>query len=150
MATVHTDNIKEGMVLSEDVRDIKGRLLLKKGQEIQANHMRILKVWGITEVQIAGDASTAEDSTPDVDPMVLAEITEITRRDFRHVDLDHPAMSELFRLSALYRSQNKTTERKTETAPPATDEQPKTLQPNVYGKIMQQEIRLPELPAVIF
>ena len=55
MATVHTDNLEEGMVLSEEVKDIKGRLLLKKGQEIDSKHIKILKMWGVTEVPVVGE-----------------------------------------------------------------------------------------------
>ncbi|MEJ2657650.1 MAG: hypothetical protein P8012_10715 [Desulfobacterales bacterium] len=52
MGMVHVDNLEVGMVLSEDVKDISSRLLLTKGQKIQSNHIRIFKIWGITEVSV--------------------------------------------------------------------------------------------------
>lgn len=150
MTTVGTDSLKEGMLLSEDVRDINGRLLLKKGQKIKSNYIKILKMWGVTEVKIVGEASIEEDPYPAINPLEMKEITENTKRDFRHVDLNHPAMSELFRLSVLFRSQDKTQKVKKNTAPLEFNESTEALRPDIYRKIMQQEIKLPELPSVIF
>ena len=46
MGYIAVDNLKQGMVLSEDVRDINTRLLLSKGQKIEPKHIRILRIWG--------------------------------------------------------------------------------------------------------
>ena len=45
MQTIHIDNAKSGMVLSEDVRDVTSRLLLSKGVKIQPKHLRIFKIF---------------------------------------------------------------------------------------------------------
>ena len=52
MVVVPTDKIKSGQILAEEVRDINGRLLLSKGHKIEANHIRIFKIWGITQVHL--------------------------------------------------------------------------------------------------
>jgi hypothetical protein len=54
MGIVYTDKIKPGMVVAEEVRDVNGRLLLARGNSIQPSHMRIFKIWGITEVKVNG------------------------------------------------------------------------------------------------
>jgi hypothetical protein len=54
MEAVQTDKLKPGQILAEEVRDINGRLLLASGNEIQSNHIRIFKIWGISEVNVAG------------------------------------------------------------------------------------------------
>lgn len=52
MGIIHVDRLKENMVLSEDVRDLNTRLLLAKDLKIRPKHVRILKIWGITEVNV--------------------------------------------------------------------------------------------------
>ena len=76
MSIVRTDNVKEDMVLSEEVKDIKGRLLLKKGQKIESNHIRILKMWGITEVTIVGEADSEEEAESCIDHERIEKLKE--------------------------------------------------------------------------
>ncbi len=135
MAIVYTDNIKEDMVLSEEVKDIKGRLLLKEGQKIEPKHIRILMMWGITEVNIVGEAGMEEASESDHDPQITEEIAEDTRRIFSHVDLEHPAMSEIFRLSVLFRSRNKTSKQERPSGPSEYNGSAKELKPDIRKKI---------------
>ena len=52
MGYIAVDSLEQGMILSEDVRDINTRLLLSKGQKIVPKHIRILKIWGVTEVHV--------------------------------------------------------------------------------------------------
>ena len=54
MGMVHVDKLEVDMVLSEDARDINSRLLFAKGQKIKSKHIRIFKIWGITEVSVVG------------------------------------------------------------------------------------------------
>jgi signal transduction histidine kinase/ActR/RegA family two-component response regulator len=61
MNAVKTDRIKAGQVLAEDVRDINGRLLLAKGNEIRPNHIRVFKIWGISEAIVAGAPESKEN-----------------------------------------------------------------------------------------
>ena len=150
MAIVHTDKLKEGMLLSEEVKDVKGRLLLKKGQEIESKHIKILKMWGITDVNIVGEGSAEKDPDSMIDPQIMEEITEQTKRDFRHTDLNHPAMKELFRLAVLSRARGNGTREDTPVTPTEPNGPPMELRPDVRKKIMQQEVKLPELPSVVF
>lgn len=52
MPKIATTNLQEGMILAEPVYDRKGRLILSKGLELELNHLRALKTWGINAVQI--------------------------------------------------------------------------------------------------
>jgi len=105
MALVHVDKLEVDMVLSEDVKDIKSRLLLAKGQKIQSKHIRIFKIWGITEVSVTCGHDEERQLESNIDPNKLEEIEEETKHMFKHVDLSHPALKELFRISILYKSQ---------------------------------------------
>lgn len=148
MAIVHTDDVNEGMVLSEAVQDIKGRLLLKEGQTIESSHIRILKMWGITEIKIVGEADSEAES--DIDSDLLEKIQEDTKQYFIHTDLNHPAMSEIFRLSVLFRSQSNIEPRKIQAASPQNDVITDKTKPDVRNKIMQQDVKLPEIPSIVF
>lgn len=104
MGIVHIDSVKQGMVLSEDVKDISSRLLLSKGRPIHQNHIRIFKIWGVTEVVVDGapeDDATADPNAPVVDNAVA---TQQTNAIFRNVDTDNPLMTELIRIAIGYRS----------------------------------------------
>ena len=74
MGIVRTDNLKEGMILADDVRDMKGKLLLAKGQDLEARHIRIFKIWGITEVNVVGNVGSQEDPESDVSPKLIEKI----------------------------------------------------------------------------
>lgn len=82
MNTVNINMIREGMTLLQDVCGANGRLLLKSGTTIDSKHIRILNMWGVTEICVAGDS--AEDNThddarpflPDAEQYVLARFAE--------------------------------------------------------------------------
>lgn len=52
MGKVEKDNIKIGMVLSRPILNTHGGMLINKGVELQENHLRLLKMWGINEIYI--------------------------------------------------------------------------------------------------
>jgi hypothetical protein len=96
-------DIQAGMVLGSDVKDRSGRVLLTGGTELTEKHIWVFKMWGVTEANIKGVAKgeIADSSASQVDPAVLAQAEAATREIFTHVNLDHPAMKEMFRLSTL-------------------------------------------------
>jgi HD-like signal output (HDOD) protein len=149
MGMVHVDNLEVGMVLSEDVRDINSRLLLTKGQKIQSNHIRIFKIWGITEASIVGSQDTKKNTELNIDPDELERITEETKFLFKHVDLSHPAIQELFRISVLYRSRDK----KNTCENIASTHSDNLNNHSIYDvkkMIAGREIKLPEMPSTAF
>ena len=64
MVAVQTERIRPGQILAEEVRDVNGRLLLAGGTRIQPNHIRIFKIWGISQVIITGAAPNKEEGQP--------------------------------------------------------------------------------------
>lgn len=151
MGIVHTDKIKRGMVLADEVRDINGRLLLAKGKTIQPEHIRIFKIWGITEVTaIGGGVHPETPAAGTVDPDLLEKIREKTEYIFTHTDLEHPAVKEIFKLAVTFRSQNNR---------PDTDNRllvtgSKAVAPNtskdILQKLVDKDIVLPEIPSIVF
>ncbi len=151
MSIIHVDNLKENMVLSDDVKDLKSRLLLTKGIKIQPKHIRTLKIWGITEVNVVtAEPDYEESATKRIDTESLERIEESTKYLFRHVDLEHPAMKELFRLSVLLKSQNDI--QKTDTKKPvdSVEDSKEKLITDLRNNIAYQEIKLPEIPSTVF
>lgn len=150
MGIVRTDNLKEGMILADDVRDMKGKLLLAKGQELEARHIRIFKIWGVTEAIVVGNAGSEEDPESDASPELIEKIKEKTRPLFFHVDLDHPAIKEIFRLSVLFRSRNRVPEAQKQVTLENSDISRNYPKLDVRQKILDKKIKLPEIPSIVF
>ena len=150
MGVVPTDKLKTGQILAEEVRDINGRLLLSKGHSIEANHIRIFKTWGISEVNLMG--ADRQDDTPD--PTLDAAIIEQTKKSvmplFCHLDLEHPAIKEIYKMAVQFRCKHNINV-ENDNLPV---DNPSTPQHNREGdflkKLQKEKIILPEIPSVAF
>lgn len=104
MLTITPNQIEEGMLLAKDVYDINYRLLIPQGERIEKKHIRILKIWGVQEVEIVG----TEEIMPDTEALTVedavSEAKKAGKRIFQHVDINHPAIMEIYRLSVKHRS----------------------------------------------
>ena len=60
---VNAEALTSGMVLAEDLRHFKGRLIVKKGTCLSPKELRIIKMWGITaaKIELSGTGITRED-----------------------------------------------------------------------------------------
>jgi putative nucleotidyltransferase with HDIG domain len=150
MEAVQTDKLKPGQILAEEVRDINGRLLLGKGNEIQSNHIRIFKIWGISEVNVAGAGRRKYLLDPRLDPELVERVAENMKLIFRHVDLKHPAVKEIFKLAVQFRCRHNLID--TEGEIQFQDRgKPDTVQKiNFLEEINKKKIVLPEIPSVVF
>ena len=150
MGIIHINKLKPGMVLDEEVRDINGRLLLKKDKQIQTAHIRVFKIWGVTEVNIRGSNSSKDASASSVDPEQIEKIKQNTLDLFRHVDLDHPANKEIFRISILFRSKYDLSHQESKISLPESDSQKAKAENDFLQKLEQENISLPEIPSIVF
>ena len=150
MGTVRTKQLKLGMILADDVRDVKGRLLLTKGKPIGPEHIRIFKIWGIPQVKILGAQGENEPLAPaPIDPGRLEAVRKETESVFRYTDRDHPAIREIFSLAVNHRA----------AAPPqAADSLPVEIPAagpvpqagDFLQKFIEKDIVLPEIPSIVF
>jgi hypothetical protein len=103
MGAINLDDIKPGMVLEKEVQGRDGRVLLAAGQAITEKHLRIFKMWGITEASILGvqREEIAAQTASRLDPDSLRKADYDLRTLFRNTDLNHPFLGEFFRLLAL-------------------------------------------------
>jgi putative nucleotidyltransferase with HDIG domain len=106
MIAVQIDKIKAGQILAAEVRDINGRLLLSEGQPIEPNHIRIFKIWGISEVNLVGTDCPDDTSDPLMDSAMIEQMKKSVETLFCHVDLEHPAINEICRIAVQFRCQN--------------------------------------------
>lgn|SRR5208282_4661676 len=105
MARICVDMIQPGMLLSGDVRDITGRLLLKAGSVIAERHLYIFKAWGVTgaEIEVSQDRPEQKVETW-ADPGLMAHIDADLRKIFIHANLEEPFVKELFLLAGSRRA----------------------------------------------
>ena len=103
MSYIAVDNLKQGMVVDQDVRDINDRLLLSKGQEINDKHLRILKIWGVAEVSVvaATEPPVAEEAPTDVEK--ATRVKDSLDFIFQHLDISRSTINDVYRLSFLHR-----------------------------------------------
>ena len=94
MPTVGADQATPGMVLSNPITDRRGRLLIPAGQALSDKHVNALKMWGIVSLDIEGDEE------PEVVVKISPEALETARAEqhalYRHTDLTHPFVRQLF------------------------------------------------------
>jgi putative nucleotidyltransferase with HDIG domain len=149
MATLRTKKLKPGMVLAEDVHDIKGRLLMVRGKPIGPDHIRIFKIWGIPQVEIAGVHADEEAAPVPLDPACLEAARQEAEQLFVFTERDHPAIIEIFNQAVSYRAARHTLAPLDrlpleELAAPAKE--PTT---DFLEKFIDQDIALPEIPTIV-
>jgi len=138
------------MILAQEARDVSGRLLLSRGKTIDKNHIRVLKIWGVTEIKVLGYCSSQDENKLDSDLVGNDRIMDKTLKALYHNDLEHPAIKEIFRLSVWFRAKyGSYTENDDLTALQGTEPV------NKVGKkfkniIVYPNIKLPEVPSIVF
>jgi len=150
MGILQTHKLKPGLVLAEEVRDINGRLLLGKGKRIDESHIRIFKIWGIAEVHVYGAIGLKDKPESFVNPELIEKTEDKIKPIFAHVDLDHPAIKEIFRLSIEYRSRNHVLGKgMVPTQTPAHQIDKKNNNKDFLKKLGEKKISLPEIPSIV-
>lgn len=150
MALVKVEEVAQGMVLSEDVRDINARLLLAKGQAIEGRHLRMLKMWGVFEVAVEGTDPAPETGGGVSDDARADSASQAIDRLFAALDRDHPAIREVMRLALRqrprYADDNRAPEEEGGGAepadPPGSD--------GLLTRIARIDIQLPEVPSLVY
>ncbi|MFH1984660.1 MAG: HDOD domain-containing protein [Pseudomonadota bacterium] len=150
MNIINVDNLKTGQVLYEDVRDVSSRLLLAKGMQIKPEHQRIFKIWGVTEVMVEGNHRMEPALEMDVNPETVKQVTALLESHYQNVDRNYPAIKELFRISVAYRSRQAVIDAKPSVNGNAEGDTLKLPPGYLKKKIDLTEIKLPEIPAIIF
>jgi hypothetical protein len=118
MGAIFTSDLKIGMVLASDILDHQGSIILKSKTSITKKDLKILKMWGITEVDVE-DLERKEilaESRSQMNPAILEKVEVEANRLFQKANTDHPAMKEL-RDQYIVRSVKAITEKEESNAP---------------------------------
>ena len=102
MGSVALDNIKPGMVLDTDAT-AGNQTLLAAGVNLTEKHIKLLKAWGVLEVEIK-NTSNADINLAEIDahdPVLVKTIQDQLRPHFQHCDSEHPLIVELIRLKTI-------------------------------------------------
>ena len=104
MPRARAEQLKEGMVVAGDVKNIDGMLLVSTGTTLSARQIDILQTWGVTEVEIqsTGESEGAGDPLALLPPEKLAQLTAELKARFWQSDNLSPVQVEIFNLM-LYR-----------------------------------------------
>jgi HD-like signal output (HDOD) protein len=149
MGCISVDQLNQGMVLSDDVLDINRNLLLTKGQTITPRHIRIFKLWGVTEVNVFGKNDKKNETEPWINPELRKKIEDRTKQIFKNVDLNHPAAKEIFKLSVSYRCHDCGLNTPESLNLAEHDNLVNGLRPDIVEKIKSAKIKLPELSSIV-
>ena len=101
MGTVRFADLVPGMVLEGDVLTEQGRLLIQAGSALTAQHLRVMRKWGVEQVDVRGVTpdSLGDDAASRLEPSVVDSITAAVAALFRRSNLEHPAVRELAELT---------------------------------------------------
>lgn len=98
MGMVACDELVEGMVLARPAVSPQGQLLAPRGVTLSARHVRLFKMWGVTEVDIEGHDSKAERAASPLSEAERRVIEEAVSQRFAGA-LGHPVMMEIARVA---------------------------------------------------
>ncbi|MFO7878044.1 MAG: HDOD domain-containing protein [Desulfovermiculus sp.] len=103
MPHISVNKLEPGMIAARELRSKNGRLVADKGVPLSREHIRALKIWGISKVHVqdgSNDQSTLEpESISKMDPETQNRAKRLIRPRFALNDLNHPAIREIFDLT---------------------------------------------------
>lgn len=90
MPLVPIEQLKPGMQVAEDVLNVNGMLLLAGGAILGEPSIRVLKMWGVKALKVAGGDALAQEAGPagGVSPECLAEASRQLSLKLKHVSED--------------------------------------------------------------
>ena len=150
MYAVPTDKLKPGKILAEEVRDINGRLLLARGNEIGDNHIRIFKIWGVSEVAVEGPDQGGDKFDPDLNPEIYETVNSTAKTLFQHTDLEHPIIKKIFNLAVQFRCEHDLIETEERIDLEVNRDAAVGHDINFIQRLKKSKIVLPEIPSVVF
>jgi hypothetical protein len=94
---VTLENLTPGMTLAANLQEPGGRLLLPAETTLTDRHLRYLQMWGVADAEVEGEESaTGAAASETLDPTLLPAAEERMRGHFRHADLAHPVIEQVF------------------------------------------------------
>ena len=99
MGVLNINDLKDGMVLAEDLKNRHGAMLLAKGRTLTGKDIFTLKSWGITEADVEGiDKEEVEKKEMEYLPPSVTESIEKELRGLFPEFNNNPVMEEIYRI----------------------------------------------------
>jgi hypothetical protein len=96
MAKIRSKQVMPGMVLSSDVYDTSGRLLIKKGAVVDEKHLKVLSTWGVAEVEVESDDDVDDAVVTEIPQEFIEQASKQLRANLVHNDMEHELIKEVF------------------------------------------------------
>jgi hypothetical protein len=98
-----SEELKPGMIVARDVKNLDGMLLMPSGCELSERQIDVLQAWGVTELEIEASEEQAKSHDPlsKLPPEVAAKITADLRARYWMPDEFGPVPAEIFKLMLL-------------------------------------------------
>lgn len=103
MAKISTSDLVPGMIVKKDIKDRNGRVLLNKDSIVKISHLRILKMWGVYEVDIVFKEDLKEKSFGE--NLRLEGLAKRLNARFCRSNIDNPCIKKLIKLLLPYENQ---------------------------------------------
>ena len=96
MGRVSVEDLEEGAVLSADVTDNTGKILLRSGTTLTNRHFQTFKIWGIKTISVVGDE--VEEAPLEISSEQMEKGAEYARMLLRRNEENHQLIKELQRM----------------------------------------------------
>lgn len=93
MGMFKLSDVAAGMVVADDVVSPQGMVLLSAGETVEEGHLRVMRIWGVTEVALADGGAKEEEACPE------AQCGDYVKTLFANCDMKTPLMKELRRIA---------------------------------------------------
>ena len=105
MPLIDVTHARAGMILTADVRDRRGRVLIPEGKELKERYLAALPMWGITQIEVEGSEEIVANDTP-AEEWAIAQANEDLAGRFRNANRTHPAIEALFAVCVQRRAED--------------------------------------------
>ena len=89
------EQVTLAMILASDVQDPFGRVLIKAGQRLDERHIKVLKAWGISSVDVE---ATENGETLHGEPAIPEDLRTLLDARFELTNRHHAAVEALYHL----------------------------------------------------
>ncbi len=100
MPKIKIEQVKEGMVVGSDVKNVDSMLLVPAGCTLTQRQINILNAWGVVELEVLV-AEGCDDANPlaGLSAEELDRFTAEVKERFWKVDVQNPVFMEIFKLA---------------------------------------------------
>ena len=104
MGVLNIDDLKDGMVLADNLLNKHGNMLIKKGTTLSEHNIIPLKAWGVTEINVVGvdQKQVDQEETQTLPAEVIDSIEKELKMFFPYIGGDL-VMEEIYRVVKKFR-----------------------------------------------